>query len=247
MSQITVNIPEYLSIDQYKAMNDYKGDSNFGRLVHSVSVMTGYTLKQVRKWPLDTLTQLGNDFAELADPKNEFHSIIEWNGKLYGYSPMKAQTLGEYIDLETLCKDFYDNMHKVAAIMYRPIETHRFKTFKFAIKQKIKTVNNKVENVFDWYTVETYDNKKRKLVEEEFRDFPANIFLGAVNFFLNTASLYSINTLFLENKISKTTMNRMMTDQLILLSGNTTGGGGLYTNSLSPIYWQLQGTNQSPT
>ena len=48
MSQITVNIPEYLSIDQYKAMNDYKGDSNFGRLVHSVSVMTGYTLKQVR-------------------------------------------------------------------------------------------------------------------------------------------------------------------------------------------------------
>jgi len=118
MEQITVTIPEYLSIDQYKKMNDFKHDSNFGRLVHSVSVMTGYPVSDVRKWPVDTLTKLGNDFAELADPKNEFHSIIEWNGTLYGYSPMKSQTLGEYIDLETLSKDFENNMHKIAAIMY---------------------------------------------------------------------------------------------------------------------------------
>jgi len=34
MEQITVTIPEYLSIDQYKKMNDFKHDSNFGRLVH---------------------------------------------------------------------------------------------------------------------------------------------------------------------------------------------------------------------
>ena len=42
--------------------------------------------------------------------------------------------------------------------------------------------NNKVENVFDWYTVEPYDNDKRKQVEESFRDFPAHIFLGAISF-----------------------------------------------------------------
>lgn len=244
---IEVSIPDYLTIDQYKKMNDYKFDDNFGRLVHSVSVMTGYPISKIRHWPLQSLTTIANDFAELADHKQEFHSIIEWNGELLGYSPVHSSTLGEYIDLENLSKDFEDNMHKIAAILYRPIKAHRFKSLSFAIKQKIKMVNNKVENVFDWYTVEPYDNDKRKQVEESFRDFPAHIFLGAISFFLNNASLYSLNTLYLEGHITKRKMTEMMNDHLEVLSQTTGAGGGLSTTSLSPIYYKLQGTDQLPT
>lgn len=244
---LEITIPEYLTIDQYKSMNSYDGDSHFGRLVHTVSVLTKRPISEVRKWSLNSLTELANAFAEISDHKNEFHSIIEWNGTLYGYSPIKASSLGEYMDIETLSKDFEKNMHKVAAILYRPISVHRFKTLSFAIKQKIKMVNNAVENVFDWYDVVPYDSSERRSRENDFRDFPAHIFLGAVSFFLSSASLYSINTLYLENKISKRMMTEMMEQQLEVLSVTTGAGGGLFTTSLSPIYYQLQGTEPSPT
>lgn len=242
---LEVTIPEYLTIEQYGKMNEYKGDSTFGRLVHVVSVLTKRPISEVRKWSINSLTDLANGYSEIADHKNEFHSIIEWNGKLYGYAALKASTLGEYIDLENLSKDFENNMHKIAAILYRPIKTHRFKSLSFAIKQKIKMVNNKVENVFDWYNVEPYDSEERRSVENDFKDFPAHIFLGAVSFFLSTASLYSTNTLYLEGKISKRMMNQMIQEQLEVLSHSTGAGGGLFTTSLSPIYFKLQGTQPS--
>ncbi len=244
---IEIEVPDYLTIDQYRRMNDYKFDDNFGRLMHVVSVTTGYPVSQIRKWPLDTLTGIANDFAQLADHGQEFHSIIEWNGELLGYSPVQASTLGEYIDLENLAKDFENNMHKVAAILYRPIKAHRFKSLEFAIKQKIRMVKNKVENVFDWYTVEPYDNETRKMREEDFKDFPAHIFLGAMAFFFNSANLYSTNILYLEGQISKRMAQEMMKEQLDLLSATIGAGGGLSTTSLSPIFFRLQGTDQLPT
>jgi len=242
---LDITIPEYLTVEQYRLMNNYKGDSDFGRMIHAVSSMTGQPFEDVRKWPLSVLTEVANAFAEVADHKHEFHSIIEWNGKLYGYAPIRKSTLGEYIDIETLSKDLENNMHKIAAILYRPITTHRFKTFKFAVKQKIKMLSNKVEDVFEWYDVEPYDNKKRKLVEEEFKDFPAHIFLGAVSFFLSTVNLYSISILSSQKKISQRTADRMMENQYQILSQTTGAGGGLFTHSVRPIFYKLQGTTPS--
>jgi len=238
-----ITLPDYLTIDQYVKLNGYKGDSNFGRLVHTVSAITGKEKSDVRRWSLSSLTDLANHFSEIVDHKQEFHSIIEWNGVLYGYSPVKASTLGEYIDLENLVQDFEANAHKVAAIFYRPIKSHRFKSLEFHIKQKIKMLKNKVENVFDWYKTEEYDSDKRKQVEETFKDFPAHIFLGALSFFLSTVNLYSTNILFLEKKITKTMHKEMMKDQMDLLSLSTGAGGGLFTTSLSPVYYKLQETN----
>ena len=244
---IDITIPEYLSIDQYRQMNAYTGDSDFGRLVHAVAAMTNYTVDEVRTWSLESLTDLANEFALIADHKQEFHSIIEWNGKLYGYSTITNSTLGEYIDIENLAKDMENNMHKICAILYRPIKKHRFKSLKFAVKQKIKMLSNKVENVFDWYEVEPYDNTERKLVEEEFKDFPAHIFLGAVSFFLSAVNLYSTNILYSNKKISERTRNKMNKETYKILSQTIGAGGGLFTHSVNPIYYKLQGTNQSPT
>ena len=242
-----INLPEYLTIEQYVKLNGYKGDSNFGRLVHTVSAITGFDKKDVRTWKLSSLTQIANHFSEISDHKNEFHSLIEWNGKLYGYADIKKCSLGEYVDLENLAQDMEGNAHKIAAILYRPVKQHRFKTLEFHIKQKIKMLKNSVENVFDWYTLEDYDSEQRRMVEEEFKQFPAHIFLGAVSFFLSVAGLYSTNTLYLEEAMSKETSQAMMMDQLEILSETITAGGGLFTTSLSPIYFRLQGTEPSLT
>lgn len=240
---LQLQVPDYISIENYLDINSYKGDSNFGRLVHSVSKITGREVNEVRKWSMETLTEIVNVFAEIADHKQEFHSLIEWNGELLGYANMRQATLGEYIDLENYCKDLENNMHKVAAILYRPIKKHRFKTLSYKVKQAIKMVNNKVENVFDWYTLEEYDAERRLEREESFKDFPVHIFLGALSFFLSTGSLYLLTIAYSQGRITKEMKEMQEKNLLNELSQNTGAGGGLYTNSLNPIYYQYLGDN----
>ena len=103
---------------------------------------------------------------------------------------------------------------------------------------------NKVENVFDWYSIEKYDADIRRDREEKFKKFPAHILLGAISFFLSTASLYLANIQYSANKIAKETMEEMETLILGNLSENIGDGSGLFTTSLSPIYYRLQGTDQ---
>lgn len=244
---LNITIPDFLTVEQYSKMNSFEGESELKRMVHVISALTGIDKEQVENWNTATIQEIASAYADLLDHKQEFHSIIEWNDTLYGYSSLQNSSLGEYIDIENLTKDLAGNMHKLAAILYRPITSHRFKTLQFAVKQKIKMVNNSVENVFDWYNVEPYDNKKRKEREEDFKQFPIHILLGAVSFFLHTANQYSIDILYLQNKITKRMMEKMKQDQMKILSASIGAGGGLFTNSVNPIYYKLQGTRLSQT
>jgi hypothetical protein len=240
--RVTLNIPSYLTIGQYMAMSDYKGESKVGKLVHTVAALTGYEKSEVRQWDANSLVTIANKFAEIADHKNEFHSIIEWDGQLYGYAHMKQATIGEYMDLEKLASGLENNLHKVAAILYRPITKHKFESLEFKYKQAIKMLANKVENVFDWYSIEKYDADIRRDREDKFKQFPAHILLGAISFFLSTASLYLARIQYSENKITKETIEEMENLMLADLSENIGAGSGLFTTSLSPIYYQYQGT-----
>ena len=242
--QIQLSVPEFLTIEQYGKMSAYKGDSAFGKLVHAVSSLSGYTKEEVRGWDVNAITKISNAYAGIADHKEEFHSLIEWNGELHGFSNVKQFSLGEYVDLENLCQDLENNMHKVAAILYRPVSKHKFKSISYTVKQRIKMVNNKVENVFDWYDIEKYDSSIRKEREESFKDFPAHIFLGALSFFLSTGSLYLNRTQYLQKMISKKEMKDMEKILIKSLSAHTGAGGGLFTTSLNPIYYQLTDRNQ---
>lgn len=241
---IQLQIPEYVSIQQYADINSYKGDSIIHKLIHTVSLITGIDQEEVKHWSIDSLTKVGNIYSEIADHKEEFHSLVEWNGVLYGYAHIKQSTLAQYYDLEILCKDIESNMHKIAAILYRPVVDHRFKELKFITKQKIKMVNNDVENVFDWYELEKYTSKQRKKVEEDFRDFPVHIFLGALSFFLTNASQYLNHIAYSRKMMTKTEMKKQNEVLLGSLLANIGAGGGLFTTSLSPIFYQYQGMSQ---
>jgi len=235
---LQLEVPEFLSIQKYCDMNAYKGNSKFGKLVHAVATLTGETLESVRQWDVESLTKVSNIYAGIADHKQLFHPIIEWNGELYGYSSIKNCSLGEYIDLETYCADMENSMHKVAAILYRPIKKHRFTNILFSVKQGIKTVINKVDDPFDWYEVEKYDSSKRSMVEEKFKDFPVHLFLGSLSFFLSCANLYLNRIAYLKKEITKKTMEKMNKELLESLSQNTGDGSVAFTNSLNPIYYQ---------
>lgn len=246
-TEIKVNIPEYLTIKQYQKLQEYKQvDSILEKLVKTVTVFTDLEERYVKKLPVDALTKIAKDIDHIASHKDEFHAILEFKDKVYGYQDIKASSLGSYIDLENLIKDGLDkNLHKVAAILYRPIVKNTLGGYKWTAKQTIKLANNSVENVFDYYTIEEYDTDKRKEIEKEFLDFPVHILLGAIGFFLGSASMYLANIAFSQDPKITPTMAKM-TEKKILEGLSSAIGDGLelFTNSQKPLFFKLPVTSQ---
>lgn len=244
---IQLDIPEYLTIEQYRRLSSFDSESKFERLAHIVSSLSGYDIEEVKYWSMESLVEIISKYTESASHQNKFHAIIEWNGTLYGYSDIKSKILGEYIDLEALTSDLQNNLHKIAAIMYRPVVKHRFNTLSFAYKQKVKMLNNDVENVFDWYEVEKYDSKKRKEREEEFKAFPVHIILGAISFFLSSATLYLNGIQYSDQRKSTKMMKEFKEERILeILLQNIGDGSVLSTNSVKATYLKLQGTLPLP-
>jgi len=235
---ITFELPPYLTIGQYQAMAKGQKGTKFEYLTTTVSALTKYPLDEVEQWDVKSMKKIFDKFKDIDVNNSEFHSLIEWNGKLHGYSHINSQTLGEYVDLEHYCENVEENLHKIAALMYRPVKKHKFKTLKFTIDHQLKILQNRVANVFDYYKVEKYDSDYCDEVSEGFKDFPAYIILGAIGFFLTTGNLYLNNTISSQDQPK---MRAMMQTHLLTSLGQSIGlGGGLSTTSPKPAYLQLQ-------
>ena len=245
---IQLDIPQYLTVQQYMdILSMPETESKLQRNFYLISTITGIDIEEIQYWDLNSVKQVGELIQGLIDPKNEFHSILEWNGTMYGYSNIKQQNAGEYIDLEGLCKDVNKNLHKIAAILYRPITDHKFHTVDFIKKNTIQVLKHKdVANVFDYYNIEKYSSKKRKKVEDNFKNFPISVLLGAISFFLANASQY-LNSIVYSDKIAKEKIQEMNQAILTSLLASTGAGGGLSTLSVKPIYHQYQGKNELQT
>jgi hypothetical protein len=243
IKQITVDLPEYISIDLYQQTEGYKGTSAFGKLVKAVSVITGKTVSEVKEWDLNTLTAIANDFAELADPKESFHTIFEHDGVMYGFAHIRQTSVGEWIDLEELTKNPEGNLHKIAAILYRPVTEHRFGSFKWAVNSHVKSLKDTIENPFDYYSIEKYNSDTLNKRADKFKEIPVDIVLGGISFFLSTASLYLNHIQYLEGAMSRRTMERHQALITEALQG-IGGGSAPYTVSLKPTYYQSLETKQ---
>jgi hypothetical protein len=57
-------------------------------------------------------------------------------------------TLGEYIDIENLCKNVNDNLSELMALMYREVTTNKFDTFQWKLKSRVKLALGKTEDLF---------------------------------------------------------------------------------------------------
>ena len=238
--EIKIEIPAYLTIGDYKKLKKYEGTDQFHQLIHVISSLTDQPKEEIREWDARTLVKVGRILMEKSNPQQEYHPLIEWNGLLYGYRSITKFTLGEYADLETLAKDPTNNLDQIAALLYRPVKKHRFDSLSYAVKQTIKVINNKIENVFDWYEVEDYNVEQRLIDAHAMKDFPVHLILGAMAFFLTSASQSFNNTLYLSSHLSKEQMEALNSKAMRNLLGSTGGGSPLSINSLKPTFYPLQ-------
>ena len=163
--------------------------------LHVITALTGESMETVLKWPIPFIIQLYARLNELiAGVEQEFYPVIEWEGKQYGYRPMHKMNLDEYVDIDMLTKDTDRNINDILAILYRPITENRLVSNKWIAKQTFKVLKGEVENGFDYYEIEKYDNRIREQVAPSYDNFPASLALGALGFFLGSNHLLLKNT-----------------------------------------------------
>ena len=193
--QVQINIPEYLSISDWKYFNSLDHLSDVEKMITLIAHLGGKDIEEVKTWKPSALTQVYQTLLEgLEDLQPQFYPVFELDGQLYGYTPMTKMTLGEYTDLERLSKDSVANLEEILAILYRPIKSNRFGGIKWAFKNTYKIAVGEAENLFQYYTTEEYNSSNRKSQAEVLANIPASMGLGALSFFLALGTLSSVST-----------------------------------------------------
>lgn len=242
MKEIKLKIPQYISIGQYQQFSQYDKLEPLEKMLKIITTLTDYTEKEIGQWTLPAIAQAAEALSDVAISENEFHAIVEYKGEMYGFANLSRNRFSEFIDLQGLLKDPVENLHHIAAVLYRPITKHKFNSFKFTVKHGFNIVVNKIKDPFKWYTLETYDSDIREERSELMKDFPVQLILGALGFISVTGTLSLNDTLCSMDKM--TLQTKKTTEKILLesLSQSIGGGGGLFTRSAKPIYYRLPET-----
>lgn len=232
MSNIRVEIPDYITIRQLQLLQDLVGDTPTMKMLEQVSILTGIDIDEIREWPLELTSQVFQEVALLVETyQPTFYPVFEYNGKMWGYNQLSKMDLAAYIDLENLSKDTMLNLDEILAIIYRPVKSHKLDSIKFQVKNSWKSIlHDGSEPVFDYYELEPYSNFTRKDNAKELQDFPSELLMGGLVFFLMSGNQHLRDTqTSSQNYLEMRTLMMLENLQNPLL--NTMGGLQRFTNS----------------
>ena len=193
--KIQIQIPEYLSIADWKYFNSLEHLNESEKMVSLISKMGGKDIDEVKEYTPTALQQVyATLLSSFEDLTPQFYPIFDLDGVKYGFKSLTSMTTGEYIDLERLAKNPNENLEEIMAILYRPIVKNKFSGIKWAFKSTYKVALGEAENLFKYYEVEKYDNSKREEQAKTLSNIPASIGLGALSFFLVLAAYFSASS-----------------------------------------------------
>ena len=168
-SDITIGIyQEYVKIQESKA-------SEKNKVIRSLALLCNTSPFVVKKMAYTDLLDIMNIIKGMIDtePKeDDFVKLFTFSDIEFGFVPnLNKLTTGEYIDLESYCKNPIENLHIIMSILYRK-------------------VTNKVNNR---YAIEPYNPDEFK--EELFKDCPMSIALSSLGFFLTLGERLAMTSL----------------------------------------------------
>lgn len=128
-----------------------------------VSILCDIKEEKIKYMEAKSLRDVAKYLLKLTAKKPDIKTLIkkvEWNGKKYGIIPNLSEiTLGEYVDIETFCKDSNKNLHKIMSVLYRPI----------------------VKETSTRYSIEDYNPDEFK--SDEYLEFPMLPAISSLSFF----------------------------------------------------------------
>ena len=188
--KIKITLPDFLRVKDYQKLQNLEHLSDLEKIVKSISVMGGISVDDIRQWGIQDIKKVYTDISKTLVTEEVFFPIFEFEEKMYGYAHLNKMGLGEFMDLERLCKEPTKNLHEIMAILYRPIESHKFNDISWNLKHRYRIAKHDVKDIFKEYKLEKYDSEKRgdniKMMEE----LPISFALGALGFFLLTEIEY---------------------------------------------------------
>ena len=169
MKEVKLTIPDNwsdITIDTYQKyvkIQEGKG-SEKNKIVKSLALLCGTSPFVVKKMAYKDLLDIMSIIKKMIDTepdKEEFRKVFKFNDEEYGFCPNLSNiSTGEYIDLESYCKEPIENLHTIMSILYRKINFSRGER----------------------YSIEEYNPDEFK--EELFKDCPMDIALSSLGFFL---------------------------------------------------------------
>jgi len=169
MKEVKLTIPDNwsdITIDTYQKyvkIQEGKG-SEKNKIVKSLALLCGTSPFVVKKMAYKDLLDIMGIIKKMIDTepdKEQFRKVFKFKDEEYGFCPNLSNiSTGEYIDLETYCKEPIENLHTIMSILYRKINFSRGER----------------------YSIEEYNPDEFK--EELFKDCPMDIALSSLGFFL---------------------------------------------------------------
>ena len=193
--EIQISIPSDISVGNYIKFGVMDHLSVTERIIRIVSVIADKTEDEVTTWSLSDITKIYSDLNKrIEDIKPLFLPVFEYEGTTWGFQPIHKMSGGEFIDLENALQGGVGSLAEVLSILYRPVVNNKLKQSKWKIKNNLKYVVGKSENLFKYYDIEEYDTSECNRRVTMFAELPIQVGLGAYSFFLSIGEIYLENT-----------------------------------------------------
>jgi len=99
----------------------------FPKVVHSVAIMTGRTPHEIGQVIYADLEQIYTKIFSMINGQSTapLHQKVKYLGREYGFIPdVRDMETGAFVDIDEMAKPnkYAENLHKLMAVLYRPIE-----------------------------------------------------------------------------------------------------------------------------
>ena len=138
MKEVKLTIPDRWSditietYQKYVEIQEGKG-SEKNKVIKSLALLCNVSPFVVKKMAYKDLLEIMSIIKKMIDTepdKENFRKTFMFKKEKYGFCPnLSGITTGEYIDLETYCKNPIENLHIIMSILYRKVtfERNRYK------------------------------------------------------------------------------------------------------------------------
>lgn len=181
------------------------------KILHGVSVFTGKSIEELAPVKMGDIKKVYKEIAELTLPESRhgedpLQLYFTYAGVEYGFEPdLRQIETSAFVDLDGYVKDINKNLHKIMAVLYRPVVSKTKKLY--LIKSYTKEAT--------W----SVDHRQKIFL----REMPYSYVRGAVNFFLEAVKKHTNNLSSSDTLREKPTQSSNPGDGSTLSTGSQKG------------------------
>lgn len=110
-----------VTINQLREILMLDTENKTSYAINVASILSNESEKDIRDLPTNKLREIADTVSFVATlPKVKYKNEIEVDGNLYAVPDFKKFSLGQWVDIEELAKDYKLNLHKILAVIYLP-------------------------------------------------------------------------------------------------------------------------------